>query len=64
MTPATRSPLLNEELLGVVTVPEKSQPITFEGGSAIEACLSGKGYVCNIKLQRQRCKQSVGFRDT
>ena len=27
--------------MGSVTVPEKSQPITFAGGSDMEACLSG-----------------------
>lgn len=40
ITPAMRSPLRKEEALGSVTVPEKSQPITFEGGSDMEACLS------------------------
>ena len=40
-TPAMRSSLRKEEDLGSATVPEKSQPITFEGGRDMEACLSG-----------------------
>ena len=44
MMPATRSPRENEErstaLPKEVTDPEKSQPMTLLGGSAMAACLS------------------------
>ena len=42
ITPAIRSPLWKAEELGFTTMPEKSQPITFAGGSDIEAFLSIK----------------------
>ena len=40
-----RSSLRKEEDLGSATMPEKSQPITFEGGREMEACLSGGIFV-------------------
>ena len=40
ITPAMRSPLWKEEVLGPTTVPEKSQPMILDGGSDMEACLS------------------------